>query len=151
MFPFGLLLVNSYFGSVLAYFILIFHLTLQLLINTHSTWEMKRKNLSSPKKQLSLKLPREWGEARLKIWQAFGPCCVWFQLPMPLWYWIKDLDLMVREYRPLWERQLPGKSGQPWGCSDRTRKNRRWFASNYGIFKKALSWLIYLSKFIESS
>ena len=42
-----------------------------------------------------------------------GPAAFWFQLPMPLWYWIKDLDLMVREYRPLWERQLPGKSGQP--------------------------------------
>ena len=24
----------------------------------------------------------------------------WLQLPMPLWCWIEDLDLMVREYGP---------------------------------------------------
>ena len=133
-------------------FILTFHLTLQLSLNILSTWEKEMKNHQVfPKNQLSLKLPRKWGEVRLEIWQAFGSCFVWFQLPMPLWCWIKDLDLMVREYRPLWERQLPGKLGQPWGCSDRTRENQRWFISNYGIFKKALSWLIYLSKFIESS
>ena len=39
--------------------------------------ERKGKNPSTPKKStIAFKLPREWGEERLKIWQAFGFCFV---------------------------------------------------------------------------
>jgi len=120
-----------------------------LIKNSFNGRKRIEKTQVTPKKQLLLKLPREWGEESLKFIIGLRVLLrFWFQLPMPLWCWIKDLDLMVRKYRPLGERQLPGKLGQPWGCSDTTRENQLWFTSNNGIFNEGFT-LTYLSFLIN--
>ena len=75
----------------------------------------RNEKLPSIPKKINYRLSSLENEVRrdLRYDEPTGLLCFWFQLPMPLWCWIKDLDLMVREYWPLWERQLPGKSGQP--------------------------------------